>query len=221
MKLMAVQNQQAAPKPKTSRRSMPREVRREQLIQATARSIARSGLSGTTMAEVTREAGLSLGIANLHFESKDKLLLETLRYIAEEYNRGYAAIMESTGYRNNVDKLEAIIDFDFSRKVTQKEKLAVWLAFWGEARSRPTYQKICSRSDSMAEKALEELLHSIVEQGTSVDAGLLAAGYAALVDGLWLDLMICPGQMTRKKARKIARRYLASALPGYLDPGED
>lgn len=221
---MAIQNQQAAPKPKTNRRSMPREVRREQLIQATARSIARSGLSGTTMAEVTREAGLSLGIANLHFESKDKLLLETLRYIAEEYNRGYAAIMESSGYRNNVEKLEAIIDFDFSRKVTQKEKLAVWLAFWGEARSRPTYQKICSRSDNMAEKALEELLQSIVEQGASFDhddAALLAAGYAALVDGLWLDLMICPGQMTRKKARKIARRYLASALPGYLDPDED
>lgn len=197
---------------------MPKEVRKEQLIRATVKCIAKSGLSGTTMAEVTREAGLSLGIANLHFESKEKLLIETLLSITEEYNQEHAAILEGDRYGSHAERLEAILNFDFSQKVTQKDKLAVWLAFWGEAKSRPTYQQICSRSDSAAEEAMKDLFQAIIDEGgfSGADASLLSAGYTALVDGLWLDLMICPGQMTRKKARRIAGNYLASALPGYV-----
>ena len=63
-------------KPASKRRAMSKQARREQLIQATIKCIAKNGLSGTTMADITREAGLSLGIVNLHFESKEKLLIE-------------------------------------------------------------------------------------------------------------------------------------------------
>ena len=45
-----------------NRRALPKEVRKEQLIQATIKCIAKHGLSGVTMARVTQEAGLSLGI---------------------------------------------------------------------------------------------------------------------------------------------------------------
>ena len=64
----------------------PRSERRLQLIDATIRCIAQHGLSATTMQLVTREAGLSLGIANLHFQSKENLLAETLRHVTREYN---------------------------------------------------------------------------------------------------------------------------------------
>ena len=46
--------------------------------------IARKGMGSTTLADVATEAGLSQGIVNLHFESKDNLLSETLRYLAED-----------------------------------------------------------------------------------------------------------------------------------------
>ena len=62
-------------------RSLPAKTRRKQLIKATIKCIAKNGLSGTTMADVTKLAGLSLGIVNLHFETKEKLLVETLRFI--------------------------------------------------------------------------------------------------------------------------------------------
>ena len=37
------------------------------------------------MADVTQDAGLSSGIVNLHFLSKDKLFEETLLYLSDEY----------------------------------------------------------------------------------------------------------------------------------------
>ena len=58
-----------------------KEVRQEELIAATMRCIARVGLSATTLQMVTREAGLSLGIANLHFQSKENLLRATLESV--------------------------------------------------------------------------------------------------------------------------------------------
>ena len=51
------------------RQIRPKAERRQQLIDATIRCIAQHGLSAVTMQMVTREAGLSVGIANLHFES--------------------------------------------------------------------------------------------------------------------------------------------------------
>ena len=69
-------------------RAMPKQARRRQLIDATIVCIAEKGLSGTTMADVTQQAGLSMGIVNLHFQRKEKLLIETLRFISDEYTSG-------------------------------------------------------------------------------------------------------------------------------------
>ena len=63
----------------TKKRTASKEERQLQLIQATIRSVAQNGLSDTTMATVSSEAGLSQGIINLHFQSKERLLVETLR----------------------------------------------------------------------------------------------------------------------------------------------
>ena len=202
----------------TRRRALPKKVRREQLIRATMTCIARTGLSGVTMASVTSEAGLSLGIANLHFKSKDKLLLETLKHVTAEYNQGHSAILQGEGNNTTAEKIEALLKFDFSPEVTRKEKLAVWFAFWGEAKSRPTYQRICSQADSAAEDAVGQLFQAAInERGYSgADAGLLSSGYTALIDGLWLDLLVCPRHLKRDKARQVARHYLASAFPDHI-----
>lgn len=200
------------------KRALPKEVRQQQLIQATINSIANNGLSGTTMATITREAGLSMGIANLHFDSKDKLLAATLEHISSEYNNGQADILASLEYNSLAEKLQALLDFHFSTKLIQKNKLAIWFAFWGEAKARPTYHRICSRSDLQAEKAISLLFQNIIDEGRYklADAELLAIGYTALLDGLWLDLLVAPRRTTRARAKRVAASYLASAFPNHI-----
>jgi TetR/AcrR family transcriptional repressor of bet genes len=60
-------------------------VRRQQLIEATIESIAKFGISGTTMTTVTGFAGLSVGIVNFHFDSVENLFEETLFSLAAEH----------------------------------------------------------------------------------------------------------------------------------------
>ena len=53
--------------------------RREQLIEAAARVIARSGYDAATVRDVAREAGVSTGVIAYYFEGKDDLFAHVLR----------------------------------------------------------------------------------------------------------------------------------------------
>ncbi len=145
------------------KRDAARERRRSQLIAATIKCISRSGLAGVTMQEITREAGLSLGIVNLHFDTKQKLLIETLRSIAEEYRAGWRRILD--GDRSAAERLAALVDFDFSTRVVQRGKLSVWFAFWGETKTRPTYRRICAEVDRAIDEELCGLCTQLVAEG--------------------------------------------------------
>ena len=50
-----------------------RDRRRQAMIKATIAVIARHGVSGTTVGRVARKAGVSVGLMNFHFDSKERL----------------------------------------------------------------------------------------------------------------------------------------------------
>jgi AcrR family transcriptional regulator len=80
-------------------RKASKETRRLQLIEATIDSLARRGYADTTLADVADGAGLSRGIVNFHFESKEKLLVATLQFMADEYANHWYSALEKAGER--------------------------------------------------------------------------------------------------------------------------
>jgi TetR/AcrR family transcriptional repressor of bet genes len=198
----------------TRKRTAPKEERQQQLIQATIRSVASNGLSDTTMATVSREAGLSQGIINLHFQSKDRLLVETLRFLSEQYRHAWKKAISLAG-EHPADKLAAMVATDFKPPVCDRNKLAVWFAFWGESKSRPTYRKICALSDMAYRVEMVQVCEELIEQGgyEDIDAGSVAAGLSAMTSGLWLDMLTNPRSMRREQARQICMDYLATTFP--------
>ena len=197
------------PIPSKKRQILPRAVRREQLILATMRCIARLGLSSVTLSQVTKEAGLSQGIANLHFAGKEDLLVETLRFVTGEYNRGQVQILKDPAFGLASERLAALVAFQFSRSVTEETKMAVWFAFYGEAKSRPTYKAICAQADARAARLVRQLFADVAQElGRPIDSVMVAEGYIALIDGLWLSLLLAPKKMTRAKAKRVAWTHL-------------
>ena len=195
------------------KRTASKEERQQQLIQATIRSVARNGLSDTTMATVSSEAGLSQGIINLHFQSKDRLLVETLRYIADGYRVAWEKAVEGAG-PSPAEQLAALVAVDFKQPVCDRNKLAVWFAFWGESKARPTYRKICAQRDMAYRNELVQLCEQLIEEGgyEGLNADSVAAGLSAMTSGLWLDLLTNPRSMSREQARQICMAYLATAF---------
>jgi TetR/AcrR family transcriptional repressor of bet genes len=207
---------QSATKPRIKRRTASKQERQVQLIKATIRSIAKHGLSETTMANVAREAKLSQGIINLHFKSKDRLLEETLRYVVDEYRAAWHMALDSSG-DSVEEKLAALISVDFDRQICQRNKLAVWYAFWGESRSRLTYRKIYAERAREYKLVLLGLCKKIIEQGGyDSHAEHIATGMVAMHAGLWLDLLLSPVRMTPERGREISLSYLSGVFPGYF-----
>ena len=203
-------------KPRTKRRTASKEQRKTQLIKATIRSIAKNGLSVTTMSTVANEAGLSQGIINLHFQSKERLLEETLRYVVDEYRAAWFAALEKGG-DSAVEKLTALVKVDFEKQICQPNKLAVWFAFWGESRSRPTYRQICAEWDIEYREVLTALLDEIIQDGGySSRADFVAYGLSTMSEGLWLDLLLDSAGMTPELAYEISISYLHVAFPKHF-----
>ncbi len=191
--------------------------KRERLIRSTMKCIANQGMSSVTMASVTQDAGVSMGLANLHFKSKEGLLNETLAYVHDQYVSGLERIA-SKQQNSPADHLLEQVKWDFSSKVANRELLAVWFAFWGEAKSRPTYRQVCSERDSLMTDRVQQLCQQLIDEGDypGYDAEDIAIGLCCLIEGLWLDMLIAPQKVSRERAHRVAVNYLATNFPKHI-----
>jgi AcrR family transcriptional regulator len=199
-----------------SNRTASKEARRQQLIEATIKCISKRGIGSTTLGDVAREAGLSQGIVNLHFESKDNLFNETLRYLAEEYKSLFEKTLEKSG-PGAADKLLALMELDLKPSVCDQKKIAVWFGFWGEVKAMPAYRKMCNEYDRGYDRVIERLSREIIAEGKydNINAKNIAEVLSSLTNGLWLSCLISPKNWDRHAALESVKGYLKSVFPQH------
>ena len=197
-------------------RSATRRVRRQQLIDATIEAIAKRGFADTTMADVATGAGLSQGIVNFHFRTKEELLVETLRDLNEEYRLTWRRALEAAG-PDPANRLRAILAADFDPAVCSRKKIAVWHAFYGEAKARPTYQKICGDRDDERWEVMTGLIETLIAQGgyEGLEAMALSQILTAMTDGFWLDYHLSSSRIDRGAGCRAVGLMLAQLFPRH------
>ncbi len=190
---------------------------RQKLITATINSIAKRGFADTTLARVAEGAGLSRGIVNFHFRTKEMLFLETLRFIAREYQEHWERAFDEAG-PTAAEKLEAVLRVDFEPPICSRNRLAAWFAFYGEAKSRPTYISACTDRDMAIYDATGELCRTIIEEGgyANLDADRIVEGLSAMGDGLWLDILVSPNNSNAEQSKKTLSAYLEVLFPKHF-----
>lgn len=199
-----------------SRRTASKEARRQQLIEATIKCISKKGIGSTTLGDVASEAGLSQGIVNLHFKSKDNLFNETLRYLADEYKSLFEKTLQKAG-PGAAEKLLALMELDLKPSVCDQRKLAVWFGFWGEVKAMPTYRRMCNDYDRGYDEVLDRLCKEIIAEGNyrNVSARNVAELLASLTNGFWLSCLISPKNWDRHMALESVKDYLKSVFPNH------
>lgn len=203
---------------KSSRRTASRDERRQQLIAATIKCISKKGIGSTTLGDVAQEAGLSQGIVNLHFASKENLFNETLQYLAEDYKAQFDGTLAKAA-PGPAEKLLALMEMDLKPSVCDRQKLAVWFAFWGEVKSVPTYQKICEAYDRGYDAAINELCQAIIDQGryTNIKAQTVTDALSSMTDGLWLSYLVSPKGFDRDESMDAVYSYLKAVFPDHYE----
>jgi TetR/AcrR family transcriptional repressor of bet genes len=197
----------------------PKAARRDQLIEATLDVLERRGLAAMTLADVAEAAGLSRGIVNFHFESKEKLLLATLERLSEEYDRNWRDALAARPAAPPAERLRALVAADFSETVCTPRKVAAWFGFLGEAAARPDWRALCwARDDAYLEAIRAACAALDAEAGYGVDPGQTATALYAMQEGLWLRLMLGNGELAREEALRTATGMLAALFPRHYSP---
>lgn len=188
-------------------RANVKDKRKAQLIAAALESIAKRGLMETTITHISKGAGMSRGIINFYFTSKEMMLRETLKTLIDEYETEWGEALAKTSDEGRA-RVEALIAAHFSRKLCSARRLNVMSAFWGHAATQPAYRNQLEAADAKIETALTAALaHTL--GGSLEEARDAATQLHALIRGLWLNFMLNP--------RDTAREELAAHASSYID----
>lgn len=196
-------------------RAEQKRLTRQKLLEATLEIIAAEGLDGVTMAKVAGRTGLSRGICNYHFATKEQLMLEAFRVLYREYQEAWQSTLADDTIAPE-RRLARLVEKLLSPPIADLKKLAVWLAFWGVTPHRRTYLELCTESDRAYEDAVEGLLRQLAP-GTEEMKGMkmraIAVALTSMIDGAHLQLLIAPGRISAAESISACLAYLASFFP--------
>lgn len=188
---------------------MPRvnvkDKRKQQLITATIDSIAKRGLTETTITHISKGAGMSRGIINFYFASKEAMMRDVLESLLEDYEAICMASVDKA--KDPQAKLDAFVQAHFDKKICSPKRLNVLSAFWGHAASHDAYRTKIDESDIRLQKVMADLWKEISPNGYNPQQ--FARQLHAMIRGLWLSYLMAP--------KTTDRAALAAECSAYIE----
>jgi TetR/AcrR family transcriptional repressor of bet genes len=182
--------------------------RRQNLIDAAIRSIARNGYEAVTLATICDEAGFSRGLIGHYFSGKEELLLEAARSITESLGDAQRRAVAAAG-PNPLMRLHAIIDASFTAAELTPEKIAIWVALIGKVHWSKSLSEIYSNLWRGYRTNIGRLFARAAEQRElQIDVEEVTLGFSQLIEGMWVGLTADPLSITPDKAAKICHSYI-------------
>lgn len=185
------------------------DARRQSLIEAAARVLARQGVAGTSVRAIAVEAGVSPGLVGHYFAGIDALIAATYAHVEGRVSDALGAALDAAGPDPRA-RLDAFVTASFAPPIADPQLLATWIGFWSLVRS----QDSIARQHDEQYAAFRSRLEVLLADCGLPDARLRRAAIAitALVDGLWLELCLSPEAFSAAEAGEIARSALDALL---------
>lgn len=200
-------------------RQLPQE-RRQALIEATIASLKLYGHEGLSVRRISAQAGVSIGLINHHFPKKDALIAQAYRYFNAQLVGGVhaAALQASSGARA---RLRAFFKATFSPPNLDRDVLTVWVVFWSLYRHSPEIQKVHGETYREHVDLVRSMLADFAAEAGKLrfSLRLAAIGLTAIIDGLWLEWCLDPGNFRPAEAIALCESWvnsLSSAAPADL-----
>ena len=181
-------------------------IRKAALVKATIVEIGQKGSLDVTVAQIARRAGMSSALAHHYFGSKEEIFLAAMRHVMAIYAaevRGGLALAEGSDVR-----LRAILVASFSATNFRRDVVGAWLNFWVLAQTVPEARRLLAVYYSRLRSNLLYALRPMA--GPRAEA--IAAGLAAMIDGLYLREALATGASDGAAAVQMAQDYVTVQL---------
>jgi AcrR family transcriptional regulator len=204
-----LENRSAKAAPRFARER--RGVRRRMLIEAAIRCLARGGIAAFTIDQISKEARVSRGLINHHFDGIEDLLRAVYESMTEAMGTAAREALSVDGGPR--ERLDTVLEAMWTPPMFSKTSLRAWLALWGEVATNGRLRAAHRRSYDAYRQAMADAIAGIAsERSRSVDASALAMSCIALIDGLWIEWCLDSTVVTRDKAKAAVYDFLEARL---------
>lgn len=183
--------------------------RRRQVVEATIRVMAARGAEGATVADVASEAGVSSGLVQRYFHTKDAMLLLTFEHLAaglvERLGRSWA--VEGSMRERMRRCLLEFLPLDAERTA----EVRVYVAFCGRAVSSEALRRVQAASYAALRASFAEAVMDGQRCGDiAPDRDPFVEGTAlwSFIDGLTLQMAADPAGVGAAEASRLVDRQL-------------
>jgi AcrR family transcriptional regulator len=195
------------------------DVRREQILRAAAIVIGERGFGDTRISDVAGRAGVSTGLVIYYFRTRDRLLIEALRYSEECF---YAEISHRLGgLTSPAERLEHLVKLSCEPRGMDglPGSWVLWLELWSQAVRHPDAAKDREELDGRWRETIAGIVRDGQASGQfqTVDVEQFSTLLCAVLDGLAVQIALGDPLVTPDRAYSLAmdlcRQRLGPAWP--------
>jgi AcrR family transcriptional regulator len=186
------------------------EARRIEMLRAAAELICERGFGDTRIADVARRAGVSSALVIYYFGTRDRLLVDALRYSEESfYEAAEKMLAEVPSLR---DRLSLLIQWTCVPEGADEIPGAwgLWFDLWAQAFRHDEIKAGRAERDSRWRKMIVDALDSSELSGK--DKRMFALEFAALLDGLSIQVALDDPELDSDLAYDIAMHFAEREL---------
>ena len=183
--------------------------RREELIAAGIVCLGKGGMSGFTIDQICKQAGISRGLINHHFNTKDELLTCIYAFMTDHLVHEYHVDTELGD--TALGLLANIIETSFDEISFNRSNLRAWLAIWGQVSSNDALNELHRARYDHYKASIKSALRQVsLSMPVPLDVDSVARQLIAIIDGLWLEYCLHSDSFSLATARADCYRFLAA-----------
>lgn len=157
------------------------KTRRQDLVKAAYLTFLEHGMQGMTMARIGERAGMSHGIVNYYFRTKNELLGAVMR-------KSVLSVMAETLRRLRLarsprERVSAIIAGNFPPELFTLDIARAWVSYYAMMGQNDLFERVQRASDS---RLISNLNHALKQMTHETAAEHIAVSISILIDGAWL-----------------------------------
>jgi len=187
------------------------EARRIQMLRAAAELICERGFSETRISDVAKRAGVSSALVIYYFGTRDRLLVDALRYSEESfYEAAEQMLAEVPSLR---DRLSLLIQWTCVPEGNNEIPGAwgLWFDLWAQAFRHDEVKAGRVELDARWRRMIVDAVES-AELESEVDPRMFALEFSALLDGLSIQVALEDPEVDSTVAYDIAMRFAEREL---------
>jgi AcrR family transcriptional regulator len=189
------------------------EARRIEMLRAAAELICERGFGDTRIADVAKRSGVSSALVIYYFGTRDRLLVDALRYSEESfYEAAEKMLAEVTSLR---ERLSLLIKWTCVPTADNEIPGAwgLWFDLWAQAFRHSEVKAGRVELDARWRTMIVDAIRADdATQDSDVDPRMFALEFAAILDGLSIQVALDDPEVDSDVAYDIAMRFAEREL---------